>query len=128
MPSVAATEIDDIPVRDPDAACDGCGRLGTWAWTRVHSLPPELRRYCRRCWPDAYRAFRAEHDRLAADWMAARQAWWEDARVTGEQPAYEIEMPPATTCQWHWSLIAFTLWGDADRAGRHRENRLHHAM
>jgi hypothetical protein len=122
MPSrragLAFGDANGRPARERDAACDRCGRRGTFARVTRATDPPVERRYCRRCWPAAHRRHFAEREAEVARWFRASdeavQAWARAARRG--QPVLP-PAPPGETLAWHWSLALGTHWREARLRG-----------
>lgn len=95
MPSVVIAQGDDQPAREPAAICDRCGRPGTYAHLTRHTDPPEVRRSCLRCWPQAHRQAIERRNAEPAAWLdrppAARHTdaadWLARSAAGGRRPA-----------------------------------------
>lgn len=109
MPSAVIAQGDDEPAREPAATCDRCGRRGAYARITRHTNPPDLHRFCLRCWPKAHReAIERRNGEMAA--------WLRLARVPPDIdpadwiPSIRSRMPPAETVTCHWLAALGTHW------------------
>ena len=110
MQSVVIVQGDDRPAREPTAVCDRCGCRGTYARITRHTDPPEVQRFCLRCWPRAHRAAIERRNAETDAWLhpprpghfadAAELLAWARGRVS----------PPGETTAWHWLAAPGTHW------------------
>jgi hypothetical protein len=118
MPDARALDVNELdvtetvsgPTRCPNALCNRCGHLGTWAYTthlRV-GLPAETRRFCRRCWPAA-RLAELDRERRAREEGHVEELEQVPAAIAGQAIARDGTLH-RTTSAWHLSLAPGTLW------------------
>ena len=96
--------VDDSDPRDPDAACDRCGRRGTIARATRHTAPPTVTRYCGACWPEAQAEFEAQRNAEIAEHREASRRWREEWRRDQSSAPPRPPAPPAFSSasrSWH---------------------------
>jgi len=93
--------VDEPPLRDPDATCEGCHAVGTVGCAvrfDTQQVPVELHRFCAACWPEHSARYRARWDE------EVRLARASTRRDDGHAPS----SPPTSTmigaATWHGPL------------------------
>jgi hypothetical protein len=109
MPSVRIVRRDALPAREPNAICDECGRRGTSARITRYVTPPEVRRFCLRCWPHVHREAIERRNAQMAAWL--RPATIPDYVDPASWIAsVRSRVAPGESATWHWLAAPGTLW------------------